>query len=188
MGTPRKSKKMSDHARTGDGVPTTPKGNDSERAGPGPAARMSAAAPRPGGLPERRGAGDRRDLAAPTGLERRRGPGRRLSDFIRAAEEGEMTPEQFLFLRAIDEFKRANDTAYPAWTDVLEVVRLLGYRKTMPSELSIGGVEDWREPANGASNVRPKRGPDSAASREELRELRELGLMPDEDAEERDAA
>lgn len=91
-----------------------------------------------------------------TGLERRRGPGRRLSDFTRSAEDGEMTQEQFLFLMAIDEFKKANGRTFPAWTDVLEVIRLLGYRKTMPSELKLRSGEDWREPADTPANVRPK--------------------------------
>jgi hypothetical protein len=102
---------------------------------------------------------DRRQIQRdpPTGLERRRGPGRRLSDFTRAAEEGDMTKEQFLFLMAIDAFKRANQRMYPAWTDVLEVIRLLGYRKTMPSELNLSSAEDWREPSNAPSNVRPDR-------------------------------
>ena len=90
-----------------------------------------------------------------TGTERRRGPGRRRSDFMRSAEEGEMTTEQFLFLMAIDAFKKANGRAFPTWTDVLEVVRLLGYRKTMPSELKLTNAEDWREAPNTASNVRP---------------------------------
>lgn len=91
-----------------------------------------------------------------TGLERRRGPGRRLSDFTRSAEEGEMTQEQFLFLMAIDEFKKANGRTFPSWTDVLEVIRLLGYRKTMPSELKLRSAEDWRESADTPANVRPK--------------------------------
>lgn len=101
---------------------------------------------------------DRRALQAstPSGLERRRGPGRRLSDFSRAAEEGEMNHEQFLFLMAIDAFKRANGKAFPSWTDVLEIIRLLGYRKTMPAELRLP-AEDWREAPNTASNVRPER-------------------------------
>lgn len=94
-------------------------------------------------------------VAAPTGLERRRGPGRRLSDFTKAAEEGEMTTEQFLFLKAIDAFKSGNSKAFPTWTDVLEVVRLLGYRKTMASELNLPAAEDWKEPANAPANVRP---------------------------------
>jgi len=81
-----------------------------------------------------------------TNLERRRGPGRRLTDFVRSAEEGEMDREQFLFLLAIDEFKRVNGKSFPNWTDVLEVVRKLGYRKTMPSAINLRGrAQDWKE-------------------------------------------
>jgi len=93
-----------------------------------------------------------------TGLERRRGPGRRRTDFTKSAEEGEMNREQFLFLMAIDAFKKSNAVMYPTWSDVLEVVRLLGYRKTMPSELNIRGAEDFREPADSLSGVRAKPG------------------------------
>jgi hypothetical protein len=100
----------------------------------------------------RGGAGD-----WPTGLERRRGPGRRLSDFTKSAEEGEMTREQFLFLMAIEAFKKSNRKQFPTWTDVLEVMRLLGYRKTMPSELTLRNAEDWVEAADTPSGVRPER-------------------------------
>lgn len=116
------------------------------------------------GIPARRemegGQGaDRRksNAGSPSGLERRRGPGRRLSDFVKAAEEGEMNREQFLFLVAIDDFKKANGKMYPSWTDVLEIVRLLGYRKTMPSELRLRNAEDWREAYDAPSNVRTER-------------------------------
>jgi hypothetical protein len=98
---------------------------------------------------DRRSGLDRRqagETAQETRLERRRGPGRRRSDFRRAAEEGEMTQEQFIFIMAIDTFKQVNDVTFPTWTDVLEVIRKLGYRKTMPSELNLGSrVEDWTE-------------------------------------------
>lgn len=94
--------------------------------------------------PERRNSVvDRRYL--PTGLERRRGPGKRRTEFAKAAEEGEMTGEQFLFIKAIDAYKRANDRPYPTWTEVLEVIRKLGYRKTCAMTLDIAGVEDWSE-------------------------------------------
>ncbi len=93
-----------------------------------------------------------------TGLERRRGPGRRRTDFTKSAEEGEMNREQFLFLMAIDAFKKSNSVMYPTWSDVLEVVRLLGYRKTMPSELNIRGAEDFREAPDALSGVRAKPG------------------------------
>jgi hypothetical protein len=99
---------------------------------------------------------DRRknDVGSPTGLERRRGPGRRLSDFVKAAEEGEMTQEQFLFLMAIEEFKRANHKVYPSWTDVLEVLRLLGYRKTQTSQIKLRAGDDWTESPDATADVR----------------------------------
>ncbi len=111
---------------------------------------------RSGEVVDRRLGLDRRSTvgAEPTNLERRRGPGKRLSDFVRDAEEGEMNREQFMFLMAIDAFKRVNGKGFPSWSDVLEVVRKLGYRKTMPSELNLGGrVEDWRERADAPSNT-----------------------------------
>lgn len=92
-----------------------------------------------------------------TGLDRRRGPGRRLSDYSRCAEEGQLNKEQFMFLMAIEAFKRANTVTFPAWTDVLEVVRLLGYRKTCPAEISLPNAEDWTELPTNQSNVRPER-------------------------------
>ena len=108
-------------------------------------------------IERRKVSGDRRDdEPAPTGLERRRGPGRRLSDHLRAAEEGEMTKEQFLFLKAIDAFKQANRVNYPAWTDVLEVIRLLGYRKVQGSALNLPAAEDWSEPPTAPAAVRPE--------------------------------
>jgi len=64
------------------------------------------------------------------------------------AEEGEMSPEQYLFLMAINAYKRVNDRPYPSWTEVLEVVRKLGYRKTCPTQLTIDNAEDWTESAD----------------------------------------
>jgi hypothetical protein len=109
-----------------------------------------------GEVVDRRSGIDRRDLALPSekDLDRRRGPGRRRSDFLRAAEEGEMTQEQFMFLAAIAAFKEANGRTFPTWTDVLEVVRKLGYRKTLPSELELGNrTTDWTEKPDADSGV-----------------------------------
>jgi hypothetical protein len=87
---------------------------------------------------ERRSAADRR-----TGLERRRGPGRRLSDDRKAAEEGEMTAEQFEFIMAVETYKKVNKRMFPTWTEVLEVVRQLGYRKVQNRDIHL---EDVPEP------------------------------------------
>ena len=73
---------------------------------------------------ERRNVVDRR-----LGLDRRRGPGRRLSDDRKSAEEGQMSDEQFEFLMAINEYKKKNTRPFPTWTEVLEVIKALGYRK-----------------------------------------------------------
>jgi hypothetical protein len=63
------------------------------------------------------------------GLDRRRGPGKRRSEDRKSAEEGNMSDEQFEFLMAIDAYKKANGRPFPTWTEVLEVIKALGYRK-----------------------------------------------------------
>lgn len=80
---------------------------------------------------ERRASQDRRQSVVDrrSGLERRRGPGRRRAETRRSAEEGEMSDEQFEFVMAIDEYKRLNRKPFPSWTEVLEVIKYLGYRK-----------------------------------------------------------
>jgi len=88
--------------------------------------------------PERRVA-ERRNA---TGLERRRGPGRRLSDDRRSAEEGEMTTEQFEFVMAIETYKKVNKRLYPTWTEVLEVVQKLGYRKVASRDINLENVPE----------------------------------------------
>lgn len=40
-----------------------------------------------------------------------------------------MTDEQFDFIMAIDKYKRVNDRPFPTWTEVLDVILALGYRK-----------------------------------------------------------
>ena len=40
-----------------------------------------------------------------------------------------MTEEQFVFVNAINEYKRLNNCPFPTWTEVLDVVKYLGYRK-----------------------------------------------------------
>jgi hypothetical protein len=85
----------------------------------------------PGEPEERRAGVERRSSVVDrrSGLERRRGPGRRRSDSRRSAEEGELSAEQFEFVMAMDEYKRANKRPFPSWTEVLEVIKYLGYRK-----------------------------------------------------------
>lgn len=89
--------------------------------------------------PERRTGIERR---VDTGLERRRGPGRRRADDRREAEEGEMNVEQFEFIMAIETYKKVNKRLYPTWTEILDIVRQLGYRKIQPRIIHLENVPE----------------------------------------------
>ena len=84
---------------------------------------------------DRRSGVDRRRRDEPvtaerrSGLDRRRGPGIRREEERRSAEEGEMTGEQFEFIRAVDEYKRRNKRPFPTLTEILEIVKDIGYKK-----------------------------------------------------------
>src|SRR5215471_8608211 len=70
--------------------------------------------------------------------DRRRGKDRR----VEKEEEGERrrqvdptcekdySEEEIVFMKAMDQYKRANRRPFPTWSEVLEVLRSLGYRKT----------------------------------------------------------
>ena len=82
---------------------------------------------------DRRSGVDRRQQKqAISQFDRRRGPGRRRTDYRRDAEEGCMNEEQLEFIKAIDEYKRVNNRPFPTWTEVLDVILYLGYRKVAP--------------------------------------------------------
>jgi hypothetical protein len=86
--------------------------------------------------PERRTA-DRR-----TGLERRRGAGIRREDDRRSAEEGEMNPNQFEFVMAVEAYKKVNKKLFPTWTEILEIVEQLGYRKVEKRSIDLENVPE----------------------------------------------
>ena len=97
--------------------------------------------------PERRNGDDSRRSVVDRrlGLDRRRGPGRRLTDERKSAEEGQMSDEQFEFLMAIDEYKRTNTRPFPTWTEILEVIKALGYRKVAEPQ-SLGQSKEGPKP------------------------------------------
>ena len=88
--------------------------------------------------PERREVSNERRC----GLERRRGAGIRRDEDRRSAEEGEMTAEQFEFIRAVEAYKRLNKKMFPSWTEVLEVVEQLGYRKAERRDVDLPNVPE----------------------------------------------
>jgi hypothetical protein len=61
------------------------------------------------------------------GTERRQGERRRQVDPTTC--ERDYTVDEIDFMRAMDHYKRVNRRPFPTWSEVLEVVRALGYRK-----------------------------------------------------------
>lgn len=45
-----------------------------------------------------------------------------------------MSDEQFSFLMAINEYKSLNKRPFPTWTEVLDIIHALGYRKVAEPE------------------------------------------------------
>ncbi len=82
--------------------------------------------------------GDRDDREEPderrSGWDRRRGPGRRRTDDRRAAEEGDMTDDQFEFIMSIKKYKQVNNCPFPSYTEILEIAHALGYRKVAEAQ------------------------------------------------------
>jgi hypothetical protein len=87
-------------------------------------------------LQNRRVVGDRRTPGKEDGYqgeERRKSPRRkverrRLIDPTTC--ERDYTEDEIEFMRAMDEYKRKSGRMFPTWSEVLEVVRGLGYAKT----------------------------------------------------------
>ena len=85
---------------------------------------------------ERRASNDRRKRAIPVAVERRNGKERRdgLGERRRQVDpttcEKDYNDEEILFMKAMDLYKRSNRRPFPTWSEVLEVLRSLGYRKT----------------------------------------------------------
>src|SRR5437870_3692379 len=59
--------------------------------------------------------------------ERRQGERRRQIDPTTC--ERDYSEEEIVFMRAMDHYKRDNRRPFPTWSEVLEVLRALGYRK-----------------------------------------------------------
>src|SRR5947209_7523320 len=83
---------------------------------------------------DRRAGGDRRKKSIPVAVERRTGKDRRqLGERRRQIDpttcERDYNDEEIAFMKAMDQYKRDNRRPFPTWSEVLEVLRALGYRK-----------------------------------------------------------
>lgn len=92
--------------------------------------------------PRRQEGSDRRKECVPVSEERRVGE-RRSSHRRRQIDpttcEREYSEEEIQFMRALDDYKRTSGRMFPTCSEILEVVRSLGYVK-LPAEESPEGV------------------------------------------------
>ncbi len=83
---------------------------------------------------DRRG-NDRRKKQIPVAIDRRSGKDRRDEKGERRRQidpttcERDYTNDEIEFMKAMDQYKRDNRRPFPTWSEVLEVMRALGYRK-----------------------------------------------------------
>ena len=95
--------------------------------------------------------GDRREGSAPVALERRGGERRAKVSRRRQIDpttcERDYSVEEVEFMSALDEYKRRNGRMFPTCSEVLEVIRDLGYEKraamarTMPAAEAVPAAE-----------------------------------------------
>jgi hypothetical protein len=83
----------------------------------------------------RRHQGERRKQFIPVAMERRSGKDRREKGERRRQVdpttcEKDYSDEEIIFMKAMDQYKRSNRRPFPTWSEVLEVLHSLGYRKT----------------------------------------------------------
>lgn len=71
-----------------------------------------------------------------TGTERRKSDRRDKVERRRQIDpttcERDYKPEEIEFMKAMDDYKRRSGRQFPTWSEVLEVIRDLGYRKVAP--------------------------------------------------------
>jgi hypothetical protein len=95
---------------------------------------------------------DRRKRQIPVALERRTGrerrnQGERRRQIDPTTCERDYTDDEIHFMKAMDQYKRDNRRPFPTWSEVLEVLRALGYRKVaeataLPGLPTSAGVEE----------------------------------------------
>ena len=80
--------------------------------------------------------GDRRKKTVPVAVERRSGKDRRteqVGERRRQVDpttcEKEYSDEEITFMRAMDLYKRNNRRPFPTWSEILYILRQLGYRR-----------------------------------------------------------
>ena len=88
--------------------------------------------------------GDRRKRTIPVAVDRRSGQERRDEKGERRRQidpttcERDYSTDEIEFMKAMDQYKRDNRRPFPTWSEVLEVLRALGYRRVADPSMMPG--------------------------------------------------
>jgi hypothetical protein len=115
--------------------------------------------PQSAGTVNSRPAAERRKRAIPVVMDRRDGQG---GDRPKRADlperrrqvdpttcERDYTDEEIVFMKSMDNYKRDNRRPFPTWSEVLEVLRALGYRKVKDATALPGNTRPIDLPLKG---------------------------------------
>jgi hypothetical protein len=97
---------------------------------------------------------DRRKRDIPVAVERRSGQDRRQPQGERRRQvdpttcERDYNDEEIVFMKAMDQYKRDNRRPFPTWSEVLEVLHALGYRK-VAQPTALPGLPSSEPPLKG---------------------------------------
>ena len=101
----------------------------------------------------RRTENDRRKKEVPVAVDRRTGEDRRHGERRRQIDpttcERDYNDDEIIFMKAMDQYKRDNRRPFPTWSEVLEVVRALGYRR-VEKAIPLPGSAEAKEAAAAA--------------------------------------
>jgi len=115
--------------------------NATRKASPADQGRAAAAADTEQANLDRRGGdrrrGDRRQQPAPVAIERRKAPRRKVQrrrQIDPTTCERDYSTEELEFMSAMDAYKRSSGRMFPTCSEVLEVLRGLGYERRLPAD------------------------------------------------------
>jgi hypothetical protein len=88
----------------------------------------------------RSGGGKSPDRERRKSSDRRKSPGRRKSDFEisehrkveRRINEYPMSEEELEFIKAVNDYKQCYNKPFPTWSEILHILKGLGYEKKAP--------------------------------------------------------
>ena len=101
------------------------------------------------GAKDRRKGTDRRKKDEPVAVERRQAPRRKVArrrQIDPTTCERDYTNDEVEFMNALDAYKRRSGRMFPTCSEILEVIRDLGYRKADDMSMAVETLEEAVEP------------------------------------------